>query len=248
VKAGGESPASGGGPARALLQLEISAIAAERARADLLVVPVFCDERPLRAAAGRADWRLCGRLSQLAARGRFGGRHGEAVLAATFGGLSAPLVLALGLGRRSEFDAAGVQAFASEAVRRALGLRIATLALPMPEDTTDGADLGERQERLLFGAADALAARARGQPAELRMTLLVREDELSRAVDLVRTQRPLRLPASVSLRISECRERPEPRGRAGRPAALAAAGGARSEPAPDGRRLAGRPPAADSVK
>ena len=29
---------------------------------DCLVLPVFKDDRPLRGAAGLADWRLCGRL------------------------------------------------------------------------------------------------------------------------------------------------------------------------------------------
>ncbi len=215
----GQPPASGSAPARGLLHLEISALAAERARADLLVVPVWSDERPLRGATGRADWRLCGRLSELAASGRLRGRFGEAVLAASFGGLAAPLVLALGLGPRSEFDAPGVQAFASEAVRRALALGVATIALPMPEETADGAGLGEREERLLFGAADALASRGSGQPAELRMVLLVREDELRRALELVRTSKPVRLPAAVSLRTSGGRDRPEPQGRAARPGA-----------------------------
>ncbi|MGE5181399.1 MAG: M17 family peptidase N-terminal domain-containing protein [Acidobacteriota bacterium] len=32
---------------------------------DCLVLPVFRDDRPLRGAAGLADWRLCGKLSRL---------------------------------------------------------------------------------------------------------------------------------------------------------------------------------------
>jgi hypothetical protein len=202
-----------------VLHLEISALAAERARADLLAVPVFSDERPLRGGAGRADWRLCGRLSKLVAAGRLRGRLGEAVLAASFGGLAAPLVLALGQGARGDFDAVGLQAFASEAVRRALALRVATLALPMPDATSEGAGLREREERLLFGAADALASRAGGHPAELRLVVLVREDELPRALDLVRTTRPVHLPGSVSLRAAEPAERGAPRSRAGEPRA-----------------------------
>jgi hypothetical protein len=196
-----------------VLHLEFSALPAERARADLLAVPVFSDERPLRGAASRADWRLCGRLSELVAAGKLGGRRGEAVLAASFGGLAVPLVLALGQGARSDFDAVGVQAFASEAVRRALALRVATLALPMPDATSDAADLREREERLLFGAADGLATRSAGQPSELRLVVLVREDELPRALDLVRTTRPVHLPASVSLRASDPGERAGSRSR-----------------------------------
>ncbi len=37
----------------------------DEAKRDTLVISVFKDERPLRGAAGLADWRLCGRLSKL---------------------------------------------------------------------------------------------------------------------------------------------------------------------------------------
>ena len=37
----------------------------DEADRDCLVLPVFRDDRPLRGAAGLADWRLCGRLSRL---------------------------------------------------------------------------------------------------------------------------------------------------------------------------------------
>jgi len=37
----------------------------DESRRECLVLSVFKDERPLRGAAGLADWRLCGRLSRL---------------------------------------------------------------------------------------------------------------------------------------------------------------------------------------
>ena len=46
----------------------------ERVRADLAVVPLFAGERPLLGAAGRVDWRLCGRLSHLFAAGHLSAR------------------------------------------------------------------------------------------------------------------------------------------------------------------------------
>jgi Cytosol aminopeptidase family, N-terminal domain len=73
----------------------------ERIRADLAVVPLFEGERPLRAAAGRVDWRLCGRLSHLLADGHLSGAVGEAVLIPGGGGVCAPRVLGLGAGRRA---------------------------------------------------------------------------------------------------------------------------------------------------
>lgn len=196
---------------KSTLFLEVSALAAEHARVDCLIVPLFGDERPLRESAGRADWRLCGRLSDLLGAGRISGRRGEAVLIASFGGLAAPLVLGLGMGLRMDFDADGIVAFGREAVRRGAGLRVAAIALGLPDPDHDATGLAERIERLLFGAVEGLASRE-GRPGELRLHLLVRPDELARAQEFARTCRPARLPAAVTLRLVETVERRDPRG------------------------------------
>lgn len=51
----------------------------EQAR-DCLVLPVFKDDRPLRGAAGLADWRMCGRLSKLVKGGKASAEQGESML------------------------------------------------------------------------------------------------------------------------------------------------------------------------
>ena len=47
---------------------------------DCLVLPVFRDDRPLRGAAGLADWRLCGRLSRLLKSNKATAEAGETLL------------------------------------------------------------------------------------------------------------------------------------------------------------------------
>ena len=47
---------------------------------DCLVLPVFRDDRPLRGAAGLADWRLCGRLSRLVKASKATGDAGETMM------------------------------------------------------------------------------------------------------------------------------------------------------------------------
>lgn len=47
---------------------------------DCLVLPVFRDDRPLRGAAGLADWRLCGRLSRLLLTQRATADAGETMM------------------------------------------------------------------------------------------------------------------------------------------------------------------------
>lgn len=52
----------------------------DEAERDCLVLPVFKDDRPLRGAAGLADWRLCGRLSRLIKTNRASADAGETIL------------------------------------------------------------------------------------------------------------------------------------------------------------------------
>jgi hypothetical protein len=113
-------------------QLALAPGPIERIRADVAVVPLFAGERPLRAAAGRVDWRLCGRLSHLYAAGRLAGALGEAVLIPGGGGMCAPRVLGIGAGERDQVDAEIFERWVDDALARARGLaaRRAVIALP----------------------------------------------------------------------------------------------------------------------
>lgn len=52
----------------------------DEAKRDALVLPVFKDDRPLRGAAGLADWRLCGRLSRLVRSNKASAEQGETIM------------------------------------------------------------------------------------------------------------------------------------------------------------------------
>jgi len=52
----------------------------DESQRDCLVLPVFRDDRPLRGAAGLADWRLCGRLSRLIKANKATGDAGETMM------------------------------------------------------------------------------------------------------------------------------------------------------------------------
>lgn len=65
---------------------------------DTLVLPVFKDDRPLRGAAGLADWRLCGRLSRLLKGNRATAEAGETMLLPPGRRLTFTRVMWFGLG------------------------------------------------------------------------------------------------------------------------------------------------------
>ena len=52
----------------------------DEAAHDALLLPIFSDERPLRGAAGLADWRLCGKLSRLVHANRASADSGETIM------------------------------------------------------------------------------------------------------------------------------------------------------------------------
>ncbi len=110
-----------------------------------LVLSFFKDERPLRGAAGLADWRLCGRLSKLLRKKRLEGSESEVLLLPPGRRLPFERVLVFGLGERrgygvSEYrrDAtviagvlqkAGSKRYAIQPPGRAMGLVAARKAL-----------------------------------------------------------------------------------------------------------------------
>ena len=151
----------------------------ERTLADLAVVGVFEDDRPLRGEAGRIDWRLCGRLSSLLAGGTLSAQRGAAALVQSSGGLATPFVMALGLGAREAFDVRAGASFVREAVSRSVDLAVASVALGLPG--TARTDLAARLEGALRGAVSAMADR----PAELQIRLVAAPAERSAAADLL---------------------------------------------------------------
>ena len=65
---------------------------------DCLVLPVFRDDKPLRGAAGLADWRLCGRLSRLLKSNKATADAGETMMLPPGRRLRFKRVLWFGLG------------------------------------------------------------------------------------------------------------------------------------------------------
>ncbi len=203
------------------LKIELELEPLERTRVDVVVVPYFAAERPLRRSAGRADWRLCGRLAELVAAGRLAAEPGEAVLIPSGGGLRAPVVMGLGMGPRERFDAARCGDLAAEAVTRARGLGAKALALPFGEfagEAPRADDLQEGARHLVAGAARAMEG-ARG-----RLRLCVVPSDAT-AAEALRGVQPEALPPGLALELPSAGRprpaRPVPRRLPSRPGAPA---------------------------
>jgi len=166
------------------IRLEVSVVdeAVERVDADVAIVGCLSDERPLRGAAARADWRLCGAISRLLLAGDLAGEEGEAALFPSGGGVRAPRVMALGLGPRDRRRALRLRAFARDALGRALGLRAQQPALALLP--AEYGEVRDQVEELVAGLAEALEANdAPGGEGErvMALRLVVGEDALAAA-------------------------------------------------------------------
>lgn len=101
-------------------------------QAEVLVLPFFSDERPLRGPAGLIDWRLCGALSRKLLAGYLDGHFGEKGMVAAPSKLKVDGVLLVGLGPSSSFDfstAARSCSLIADALRQS---RVSTAAVALP--------------------------------------------------------------------------------------------------------------------
>jgi len=139
----------------AAIFVEIDARPLERVPADLVVIGISPDDRPLRGSAGRADWRLCGELWQLVRSRKLSGALGQAALISAAGSLRSPLLLVLGLGHRAELGVGTWRDLGRDFARRALDLRVDRAVLGL---ASDAANLGPEGTRALLGGALSAAA------------------------------------------------------------------------------------------
>jgi hypothetical protein len=137
------------------LVVELAEREIERIHADLIAVGASPDDRPLRGAAARADWRVCGDLWRLFAARTLSGAFGDASLVSADGALRASSLLVIGLGPRAELGAPRWRELGRETVRRALALRAQRVVAGLASDAAEcGADCFRA---LLEGAAEAAA-------------------------------------------------------------------------------------------
>jgi hypothetical protein len=154
-------------------EIEIVHRPLERMQADLVVVGIFSDDRPLRGGAARVDWRLCGRISALLESGVLTGDRSEAVLMPSPGSLRAPRILLLGLGERRSFRIASAQEVMRDAAARCLDLTLERLAIAPIGIASD--DFPRHAQALVAGLAEALSA-SRGA-LQLRLAIPTHESD-----------------------------------------------------------------------
>ena len=170
------------------LGIEVGAEPIERVRVDIVAVHFFEDERPLTGAAGRADWRLGGKLSELIADSRMSGAAGEAVLVTPRGALHAKILIVLGLGRSRDFGADVLEAAARDAASRSLSLHASNVALPLPGSNATGIPLRSRVDAVVRGVTAAV----RERQADLHLQLVTQAREVVPVTEALRAIPPTR--------------------------------------------------------
>ncbi len=95
------------------MRFEISTQTAEKARTDLLVLPLFSDEGRLSPEAKRLDAALAGKISALRRGKDFSGEAGEQFVLFEPKGVAAKRLMLVGLGEKKKFDSDSLRVAAS---------------------------------------------------------------------------------------------------------------------------------------
>ena len=99
---------------------------------DALCLFIPEDERPLRGAAGWADWRLCGALSRLLQGGFFTGKSEDQLLLPSEGRVAFSRIFAVGLGKRTALDPASLSVALQHAASMLSLAKVRSVALEIP--------------------------------------------------------------------------------------------------------------------
>jgi hypothetical protein len=190
----------------------------ERAPGDVAVASFFEGDRPLRGAASRADWRLCGLISDMLARGRLSGAAGEALLMPTRRRLRASRLLVVGLGPSTAFGQPELLDAARAIAERLLDLRVESAALAIPGEWLGSVPARPAAEACARGALDAVARRG----GALALGLLVPAAGAGRALRGLETLLPRAKAAGVQLDLPDLQAETLPTARSGRAADAAA--------------------------
>jgi hypothetical protein len=102
------------------------------ANAELVACGMWQDERPLRGLCGLVDWRLAGRLSQLAKTGFLTGALGEVLLVPGKPALPFEKILVVGTGARAAFDEGAFRAATRKLLSALEGMRVRRAVVELP--------------------------------------------------------------------------------------------------------------------
>lgn len=90
----------------------------EKLCSQLLILPVYQDERPLTSLSSKIDWRLCGKLSALLAQNIVTGTASEGVIFAPRNKLFIDRIFLCGIGTRRELNDAEINFIFENIFRR----------------------------------------------------------------------------------------------------------------------------------
>jgi hypothetical protein len=125
----------------------------DRLRCEALALPVFADERPLRGALGIVDWRMCGLISRLLARGAVGAGMLDTVLLPGRPKLVVEKVFLFGAGDSAELDTERQRALVAHMLDTAARAGVRTTALVLPGRATGLVQPADAMEVLVAIAA-----------------------------------------------------------------------------------------------
>jgi hypothetical protein len=125
--------------------------------AEVIACAVWSDERPMRGLAGLLDWRLAGRVSQLAKEQFVTGSVGEVLCLQGKPRLPFDKVILVGLGARSAFDETAYGRALDVLLRTLEGLHVRRAVVELPGRAGDRIAPERAAELVLDATRDAEA-------------------------------------------------------------------------------------------
>ena len=160
----------------------------DRIETEVVILPFFSDERPLKGAAGLIDWRMRGKISRLIIEGRLSGGKGESTLFLPDYRISAKKILMAGLGDSSRFNESELKEAGARIIQQMAHINVKEFTVALPPKKLSSLESTDATGALLRGIIASLE-REKMSDNDIFATIALEESDLDKTQNYMKKLR-----------------------------------------------------------
>jgi len=160
----------------------------DRIETEVVILPFFSDERPLKGAAGLIDWRMRGRISRLINEGKISGDKGESTLLLPEYRISAKKILMTGLGDSSRMNERELKEAGSKIIEQMVHINVKNFTIALPPKKLTSLESTDATGALIRGIA-ALLERKKIKDHDIYTTVVLEKSDLDKTKNYMKKLR-----------------------------------------------------------
>ena len=156
----------------------------EKLISDMLILPIFSDEKPLKGITAAIDWRLCGKISKLLISEQINGDFNEKTIFSPKGKLKIKNLFLVGLGDKKSFDETKFVSILEGLFQTINNIKTQNFSIPISKFATSNISF-EKSISIFFDILSSLKDKYKDIP-DTHYIIVTDEEELRRLANCMK--------------------------------------------------------------